>query len=171
VPVTPFHFGPGLFGKALLPRWWSWTAFCASNVAIDVEPLYYMTRGEPPLHRQLHTFLGAGLAGLAVAIVLVAMSRIPPLRAWFASRSPALRAEGTPLGIAVGALAGALSHPVLDGIMHHDIEPFAPWTAANPLQGLIGLRALHLACVAAGLIGFAILIRQSTRSTSAQTGL
>jgi hypothetical protein len=53
---------------------------------------------------------------------------------------------------------GALSHPVLDGIMHSDIEPFQPWTAANPLHGVVGLAALHLGCLIAGVVGLVLLL-------------
>jgi len=121
-------------------------------------------RHEYPVHRQLHTFVGAALVGVATAALLLGVLRIvPTLRAWFARRSPIMRAEGTPLGICVGAMVGALSHPLLDGVMHPDIEPFQPWIAVNPLHGLVGLGALHLGCLLAGLVGFALVIVQSRR--------
>jgi hypothetical protein len=41
--------------------------------------------------------------------------------------------------------------------MHRDIEPFQPWTAENPLRGLIGLEELHLGCLVAGLVGAALV--------------
>ena len=34
MPFTPFHFGPGLLGKGLAPRSYSWSAFVAINVVI-----------------------------------------------------------------------------------------------------------------------------------------
>ena len=64
MPFTPFHFGPGALVHAVAPRHVSFVAFCAANVAIDVEPLVWMLRGEPPLHRFAHSFVGA----LAVAL-------------------------------------------------------------------------------------------------------
>jgi membrane-bound metal-dependent hydrolase YbcI (DUF457 family) len=57
------------------------------------------------------------------------------------------------LGVFVGGLAGGLSHPFLDGIMHPDVRPFMPWSDQNPFLGLIGVGRLHLACVAAALFG------------------
>jgi len=169
VPVTPFHFGPGLLGKGLAPRSYSWSAFVASNVIIDCESFYYLVHHEYPVHRQLHTFVGAAVVGVVTAALLVGVVRVvPKLRAWFERKSPIMRAEGTPLGICVGAMVGALSHPLLDGVMHADIEPFQPWTAENPLHGLIGLGALHLGCLLAGLVGLILLIVQSHRKAQAR---
>ncbi|HVK86504.1 MAG TPA: DUF4184 family protein [Kofleriaceae bacterium] len=159
MPFTPFHFGPGLVGKGLAPRWYSWTAFVASNVIIDVESLYYLQQHAYPVHRQLHTFLGAALFGLATAGVLLGMRRLlPNVRSWLDARSPTIRAEAAPLGIVVGAMVGALSHPVLDGLMHADIQPLQPWSDANPLLGLVGLEALHTGCMAAGVVGALLVL-------------
>jgi hypothetical protein len=164
VPFTPFHFGPGLLGKGLVARWYSWTAFVVSNVIIDCESLYYLARHEYPVHRQLHTFVGAALVGVATAGLLIAIRR-PRLGAWLDAHRPIVRAEGTTLGIVVGAMVGALSHPLLDGLMHPDIEPFQPWTADNPLRNLVAIDALHLGCVAAGIVG-AILVAIQSRSNA-----
>lgn len=170
VPVTPFHFGPGLLGKGLAARWYSWTAFAASNVFIDCESLYYLWRGAWPVHRQLHTFLGAGLVGVATALLLIGIRALwPRLRTALAAKSPSVRAEATPLGIVVGGMLGALTHPLLDGIMHSDIQPFQPWTASNPLHGVIGVAALHEGCLAAGLVG-AILLFVGMRGSFEQRG-
>jgi hypothetical protein len=159
VPFTPFHFGPGLLGKGLAARWYSWTAFVASNVIIDCESLYYLARHEYPVHRQLHTFLGALLIGIATAGLLLGVRRVVPRSsAWLQARPSTVRAEGSSLGIVVGAMVGALSHPVLDGLIHPDIEPLQPWSSANPLRGLVGLEALHSGCLVAGLIGVVLLV-------------
>lgn len=78
--------------------------------------------------------------------------------------SPDVAAEGR-LGPALaGGLIGGLSHSVLDGIMHPDIRPFRPFTAANPLFELLSLSNLHLACVAMGFLGLIVLaLRQPRR--------
>jgi len=157
VPITPFHFGPGLLVKGIAPRSFSWTAFIASNIAIDFESLYYLRRDEWPVHRQLHTFVGAGLVGIGVALVLIAAAWLLP-RHRVAAASPAVRGEVAQVGIISGAMIGALSHPVLDGIMHSDIEPFQPWTAANPLHGAVSLAVLHLGCLLCGVVGLVLLL-------------
>lgn len=42
MPITPFHFGPGLLGKGLLPAKLSVTAFVAAQIVIDCESAYYL---------------------------------------------------------------------------------------------------------------------------------
>ncbi len=51
MPFTPFHFGPGLFAKSLLPRHFSWLAFVASQVLIDCETLFYLVQRAWPIPR------------------------------------------------------------------------------------------------------------------------
>lgn len=161
MPVTPFHFGPGLALKGVVPRSTSFTAFIAANVLIDCESLYYLALHEYPVHRQLHTFIGAAVAGLVIALVLLGVRRL--LRGWLAAH---VQAELSVRGIWIGAIAGALSHPILDGIMHPDIQPFQPFTTANPLHELISLGGLHGACVVAGLLGLLLLLIRSPRTAS-----
>jgi hypothetical protein len=71
LPVTPFHFGPGLALKGVAAPVFSWSAFAAAQVVIDCETIYYMVRGEYPVHRFLHSFLGGGMAGLVAAILFL----------------------------------------------------------------------------------------------------
>lgn len=130
MPVTPFHFGPGAIIHALAPRHVSFIAFCAANVLVDFEPLYFMLTHQYPLHRFFHTFLGAGLVvGAALGLFLAAR--------WCAARFwlPALfgwRELGM-WEVALGAALGSYSHVFLDSVMHDEIRPFAPFSDANPL--------------------------------------
>lgn len=156
--------------KGVAARSFSWTAFVASNIVIDFESLYFLERNEWPVHRRLHTFLGAGLVGVAVAVamtvvVIVAMrvgTRWLPKSSF---QGAAWQAEVSRVGIVSGALVGALSHPVLDGIMHSDIEPLQPWTDANPLHAWVGLAALHLGCLIAGVVGVVLLLVRKRSSS------
>lgn len=158
MPFTPFHFGPGLLVKSLAPRRFSWTAFATAQVLIDCETMYHILKHEYPLHRELHTFVGATSAGLATAALLLGLRRLAPGPVARAELfSPDLKPEVSTAGIVAGALVGGASHPFLDGLMHGDIRPFAPWTDANPLLGTVGLGALHLSCLAAALIGAALI--------------
>ena len=164
MPFTPFHFGPGLLGKGVAARWCSWTAFITSNVLIDCESLYYLAQGAYPVHRALHTFVGAALVGVVTVALLLGVRRVVPrISRWLAAQAPSVRSEGSTVGIVVGAMAGALSHPVLDGLMHPDIEPLQPWSAANPLRGLVGIGALHVACGVAGIVGGVLLVAWRSR--------
>jgi membrane-bound metal-dependent hydrolase YbcI (DUF457 family) len=146
MPITPFHFGPGAALHALAPRHVSFLAFCAANVVIDVESLYNLVLRREPVHAFLHTYVGATLVWLGLTLLF-----------WLALKLPGVAAR-THLGlrqVAFGALLGAYSHVLLDSVMHHDIQPLAPFAAGNALQGIVSLQALHLACLASAL--FALL--------------
>lgn len=138
MPITPFHFGPGGLLTVATRGRVGFIAFCATNALIDVESLYNMLTHQPRIHTFLHTYMGSTLAAIAVILALMRWRRVLPL--------PALT---------LGALLGAWSHVFLDSIMHADITPLAPFSNANTLLGLVSLRALHLGCMAAGLIALA----------------
>lgn len=157
MPFTPFHFGPALLAKSLAPKWFSWTAFVASQIVIDLESLYYLSRHEYPVHRVLHTLVGATVAGLATALLVLGGCRLLRGAMPAFARYPHLRSEGAPRAIFVGAIAGGVSHPLLDGLMHADVRPLAPWTAANPWLELVSLDVLHYGCLLCGVLGALLL--------------
>jgi hypothetical protein len=161
MPFTPFHFGPGLFFKALIPRWFSMSAFVATQVVIDVETLYYLIAREYPFHRTLHTLVGSTLTGLAVAGMMVlgrrVGERIVALVRLPRSMADVVGTETTPTAILAGCVTGGASHTVLDGLLHTDVRPLGPWQSGNPMIGLIEPQDLHLLCVGAGLAGAVIL--------------
>ena len=163
MPFTPFHFGPGLFGKSLAPQWFSMATFASVQVVIDVETLYHILNGDNVLHRELHTFVGATIAGLVTsALILAALSvskRVElgsRLLAWTARTG--LGAEIRPAAVVVGGIVGGATHPFFDGLMHRDIRPFRPFSDLNPLLGLVDVGLLHAGCIAAGALGVAILV-------------
>jgi len=167
MPITPFHFGPGAALHALAPRHVSFIAFCAANVVMDVEPLVGILTDAPRLHGFMHTWIGATMAaGITIALFLLARrwSRTRRLPDPFAWQSLGVRA------VTLGALAGAWSHIVLDGVMHADITPWAPFSDANPLYRLVSLEALHGFCVWAGVLGLAILGVRHLRSSRRRRG-
>lgn len=154
MPFTPFHFGPGLLAKELFPRRFSLTAFVTAQVLIDFEPLYHMVRHEYPVHRGLHTLVGATLAGAAAAGLVLCARRLRP--------------RSTTESILIGGLAGGASHPLLDALMHADVHPFAPFTGANPLLDATSLVALHAVCILAGTVGLALTGRRLNRDMTAE---
>ncbi len=168
MPLTPFHLGPALAVKAAAPRYFSFLVFGLMQVVIDGEAALYMLAGSWPVHRLLHTYLGATL----VAAAAVVLGR--PLLGWAArlwNRMAAPDGEGflyvephIPLVAAVsGALLGGYSHVLLDSIMHSDVRPFAPWTDGNALLRLISAGHLVLACVGLGVLGAAALLAARLR--------
>ena len=161
MPFTPFHFGPGAAFHAAAPKQVSFLAFCAANVLIDVEPLYFMVTGQFPLHRFFHTYVGAPIILLLTCALFVGALRLasvvslPNLFGW---KQLKIRP------VAIGAALGSYSHIVLDSFMHSDIRPFAPLSEANPLLGAMSLSALHWSCLAAGVAGFVVVgIRRAAR--------
>lgn len=136
MPITPLHMLPAWAAKEAAPEArWSLTAFCLTQVAIDVEPLMgWLLRGDPQ-HAIYHTWIGAVLCGLMVAIVL-SMRRHPPL--------PAL----------VGAMIGAVTHVALDAVMHADVAA----SGAGRLYGLVSLDALHRGLFASGALAALLAI-------------
>lgn len=159
MPFTPFHAGPGALLHALAPRRVSFLAFCAANVLIDIEPLVYIVSGQWPLHRFWHTLSGAALVMLGTLLLFVVARRVrwlPDAFGWRALRWPA---------VALGAGLGSFSHLVLDGVMHADLRPLAPFSNHNPLLHALPLGMLHLGCVAAGVAG--LLLRAVRRAWGA----
>jgi len=154
MPITPFHFGPGAAIHAIAPKHVSFLAFCSANVLIDIEPLYYMVTGQYPLHRFLHTYIGATIIMVATALIfffalkLASLVGLPNLFQWQSLK---------PLPICLGAAAGSYSHIVLDSVMHADIVPLSPFSEVNVLYQLVSLGELHLFCVFAAVLGLAIL--------------
>lgn len=148
MPITPFHLGLGFLAREATGA--SFTAFLVTNVVIDVESGYNLLSHRYPVHTFLHTFVGATIVAVATTIVMFALGR------WLPMKRPA---------IAGGAFAGAWSHVVLDGVMHADSRPFAPWSDDNPLYRVIGLVPLHLACTACAVVAGAIVWRRRGRVT------
>jgi len=160
VPFTPFHFGPGLLLKAVAPGRFSFTAYAAAQVVIDVESGYYLLTQQAPVHRSLHTFVLGGLAGTCTGVVLGWVGRRLLPRAARDPR-PLVAAELSARGALLGGLGGGLAHALLDGMMHFDMRPFAPFTQSNPLLGLLTLQGLHLLCLLSGVAGLLLLVRPS----------
>ena len=158
MPFTPFHFGPGLLLKAVAPARFSFSSYAAAQVVIDLESGYYLLTQQSPVHRALHTFLAGGLAGATVGVVggWIGRRLLPRLAR---EDRPLLAAELAGTSTLIGGLSGGLTHALLDGMMHYDMHPFWPLTAANPLLGLLSLDALHLLCVVTGAVGLLLLSR------------
>jgi hypothetical protein len=150
VPITPFHFGPGILVSAASRSKISFLAFAATNVLIDVESLYNMVTGQPRIHTFFHTYLGSTLAAAVVVGVFL------PIR-WAALKLPTWPALAwrrlSVAAVLLGSLVGAWSHVLFDSVMHGDITPLAPFSNANGLYRIVPLGALHLFCVGAGIVG------------------
>jgi len=158
VPITPFHFGPGLLAKAATPRYFSLSAYCATQVVIDCESAYFLLTGGWPIHRGLHTLVGGAAVGALSAILVFAIGSrsrsLAPLR-----RRPLFAAEFTVGPCLAGGVVGGLLHAVLDGIMHSDTQPLQPFSIQNPFYRELSLGSLHILLVVAGLAALPIILR------------
>jgi len=148
MPFTPFHFGPGAVIKAITPMRFSLVVFCGTQIFMDLEPGYYLLRGEYPVHRFFHTFVGAIVMGALCGLIGVGFLRI-------AVRLGANLRMSWQCALLSG-LVGSISHVLLDSIMHRDIRPFAPLSDVNPFLGLISVPALHWFCLISGLVGIVV---------------
>jgi hypothetical protein len=158
MPVTPYHFGPGAAIKAAIPRYFSFTIFCFAQIITDCETAYHMVRGEYPLHRVLHTYLGA--TGVAVFCIIagrpICQFALRILAEWLAAPFKRYFLVGDSISWAsavTGAFIGTYSHVFLDSIMHSDVRPFSPFSQRNPCYLLIGPVTLHLSCIVLGVLG------------------
>jgi membrane-bound metal-dependent hydrolase YbcI (DUF457 family) len=164
MPFTPFHFGPGAAIQAVFPKQLSFIAFALGNVLMDFEPAYYMLTGQFPLHRFFHSFLGATLVVPIVVFMFVAARRIAVGRGWVPNLYDWLGL--TVRQVCLGATIGVNSHIVLDGIMHSDVQPFAPFSSLNPFLHLLPLDRLHWLCAGAAVLAFAVAMVRLRRSVS-----
>jgi membrane-bound metal-dependent hydrolase YbcI (DUF457 family) len=150
--------GAALIVKPALRTHFSVISFGLAQIATDIEPLIGILRGAEILHGVTHTFVGAIVIGIFVALLAPYFSR-PILRrynqevrahklAWLCESEAPNRIAGW-----AGALFGTTSHIILDSLMHYDIRPFAPFSDANPLLGVVSIGMLHVICVALVCIG------------------
>lgn len=161
MPVTPFHFGPGLALHAAAPRHISFVAFCAANILTDVEPLFFMLTDQTPLHRFFHTLPGVSLVIGVTVLLLRGLQKT--LASWQYCPNVAGWKDESLRQMVLGAFLGGYSHILLDSLMHWDMAPFAPVSGGNPLLGQIGVEALHWACVGAAVLGLVMLAWRSRR--------
>jgi hypothetical protein len=107
MPFTPFHFGLGAALHAVAPRNVSFLAFCAVNVLMDIEPLYFLLTNQLPLHRFFHTYVGATVILTATAVLFTLPRKsefLMSLLFLLKWKQPSLQQ------VAVGATLGSYSH-------------------------------------------------------------
>jgi hypothetical protein len=160
MPFTPFHMGPGAIVKAALGRHFSLSVFGFAQVAMDLEPLARMLRGDPAPHGLSHTYAGATAIGV-ISLLLGRPICRRLLRLWpLEPELPFLnwlRGSGDISwpAAAAGAFVGTYSHVLLDSLMHAEMQPFWPLADRNGLLWLVSPEALHVLCLAAGVVGLA----------------
>ncbi len=164
MPVTPFHFGAGLAAKGAAPQRFGFFAFCAANVFMDLEPLYYMLARQFPLHRFFHTFVGSALIGLLTVLLFSSLGWVDQKLRLNLNR---LKGEFHAPAVWWGALSGAFSHVLLDSLVHADVHPFAPFIQINPFVGFLSPYFVENLLIFMGFLGLVLLgLRFILRSRS-----
>lgn len=158
MPFTPFHMGPACVVKAIAGGSFSLTVYGFASVAMDVEPLIHLLRGERIAHGFSHTFLCATaialfsiLAGRPVCQLLLKLWNPRPqdrFERWL--RGPRVITWTSAI---IAALAGTWGHVVMDAMIHADVLPFAPFSEDNPMLSVMSFGAMHLLCVGIGVLG------------------
>jgi len=155
--------------KAIIPRHFSICVFAFTQVAIDLEVLWYLTRWDPPVHRFWHTYLGATVVAAVCFLLGKPVSQLVKT-VW---NRLAERCKDADLSVPVpttwlasftGSVFGAYSHILLDSIFHRDMAPMQPW---NPIFGIIGRMLLQVLCVLLGVAGLAVYLERARRKGKA----
>lgn len=157
MPVTPFHFGPGLLIKAAAPRIFSFRVFVLANIIIDAEAFFFILINQGPFHRFLHTYLGSTI----VAILCILIGK--PMCYWLTGVWNKLfqglsivNGEIPKTALISASFLGSYSQVFLDSIMHGDVKPFAPFFDSNHFLQALNYVQLHLVCALTGLVGIII---------------
>lgn len=155
MPFTPFHMGAGLLVKAVMQTSFSLMIFGWVQIVMDIQPLVVLITGEGHLHGFSHTFIGASLIAIAGAVSGKYITQyIVNFINDFTSDKPIITISWS---IAlISAFFGGFSHVILDAIMHSDVQPFFPITAANTMLGFISVTLLHKVLLYSGLLGAAL---------------
>ncbi|VVC04363.1 Uncharacterised protein [Candidatus Burarchaeum australiense] len=157
MPATPLHLGPGLFAAALLLAVADLPSLLIASIILDVEPgsnlVLRLSGLNPPFayHGFLHSFLGATVAALILAPVLLWLAQKLRNRKFFGHFwAPTAGA------VLLACLVGTNLHILVDSFVNTDMQPFWPYLQ-NPLLGLIPPLELYVACLALFILGAALL--------------
>ena len=153
MPFTPIHMGPGILIKALMQSSFSLMIFGWTQILMDIQPLVLLLTGKGHLHGFTHTYGGALLIAAISALTGKYLSEMGlRLLGVFKSNHQRL----TWFVTIISAVIGSTSHVLLDSVMHSDVEPFFPFSSANPFHHIISVSLLPKLCLYSGLAGAAL---------------
>ena len=165
MPFTPFHWGPSSALGISLRQLFDLPTLLVACVIVDIEPFCVLTFGLPyPLHGFFHSFLGASLAGVAVALAMNSFKK--PLR--LLSAPFKLAQESSFLKILGTSLFGVYSHVLLDAPLYHDIRPFYP-LEQNPFYQLFKPQIVYRFCALSfgvALLAYVIRLMMPKKATN-----
>ncbi len=148
MPFTPYHVGPGIAVKAVLPKKFSLLIFAWAQIVMDLQPLIVILVGRGRPHGVSHTLIGAAVLGGAAAVS--GKYLIEWVLSW--------RRNGLNVDISWGvalfsAWLGTFSHVLIDGLVYPDMDLFWPFMTGNPLRIGFSVRGMILFCVVSGVLG------------------
>lgn len=126
MPITPLHLGPAYFFGKFFEKYIDMIAILAGSVVIDLECLFLIFSGGwtgPEIHGFFHTFIGAIIAGLVLAVFLEIfrkqINRIAP-------KLKFQKLKSFPTILFSSLIGTVLMHEFIDVFMHDYINPFWP---------------------------------------------
>jgi membrane-bound metal-dependent hydrolase YbcI (DUF457 family) len=154
MPYTPYHFGPGLLIGTLLFPFIDFTTVMVASVVLDLEPLAVILFGLPmPLHAFFHTYLGATIAAILLAVGIYPFrKRLNKIVSFFG-----LRQESTFRNIIPASFIGTYFHVFLDSFLYPEMNPLFP-LLGNPFIGLLAVGFVYNLCLSLGLVGFFVYL-------------
>ena len=136
--------------------------FVVASVLVDLEPLAVLVFGLPyPLHGFFHSFLGASVAAVLLAVI---MSKVRGSLGFLDVFLGSGERRG-PRRFLATALLGTYIHVLLDSPLYGDIRPFYP-LGGNPLFGVdlyLGL-GVYRFCLLSGAAGVALFVSRYLRA-------
>lgn len=142
--------GPGIALKAVLQGGFSLMVFGWSQIVMDIQPLIGILSGDVHVHGFTHTYVGATalaviaaltgkyLSEIGLVILRLDKARYIPIAWWV---------------VFVSAFIGCYSHVAIDSLMHEDMQPFFPFSPANPLLHALPDPTIYKLCVYSALAG------------------
>jgi hypothetical protein len=149
MPFTPYHFGPALLIGVLLIRFLDFSTIMIASVILDLEPLTVLMLNLPlPLHGFFHTYLGATIIAVVLAVSLWPLRNyLNTIMSFFG-----IHQESNLRTIFLASISGTCSHVFLDSFLYVEMNPFYP-LFGNPFLNLVSSQFIYDLCVFAGSLG------------------
>ncbi len=124
MPLTPYHFGPGLFIGLLFLSFIDFPTFLIANVIVDIEPIFILFfRLNLPMHGFFHSFLGGTIIALILTVIMTKIRKyFTPIMSFFK-----IEQKISFTRILFASLLGVYIHILFDSPIYTDIRPFFPF--------------------------------------------
>lgn len=159
MPFTPFHLGPTLLIALLLFPSLDLASFLVSGIIVDVEPLYLMSQRAPYLHGFFHSYLGASILGVLVAVCIYSMRRgVEKVLGLFL-----IQQRSSFRKILFTSLLGVYSHVFLDSFLYGEMKPFYP-LEFNPFLNAVSAYSIYGLCSVSFLLGLIVYAYRAVKA-------